>query len=228
MNDRSKDSSGLATRHCDLVYLFGLRSSRPIAMNMGSGDLSIRTSSLLISPRNNSSCDRQPRSRLAQQSSSTSFSEDSGSLPPSRMYQDRRTHLGFSVCFAEPTSCRTVALSGKNLPGHLWYIMAEEAGGEGKRFLEDFGNIVRWDGPFGVRFTSCRTHAGVTFPNVQGVGAPNASRLDRPPSGYTVLDSIQPTKTSSCRIKTDSLPPSLKIPSRRSLTSSDALFIFVS
>ena len=29
--------------------------------------------------------------------------------------------------------------------------MIEDAGGAEKRFLENFGKIVRWDGPFGVR-----------------------------------------------------------------------------
>ena len=29
--------------------------------------------------------------------------------------------------------------------------MSEEAGGSEKRFLENFGNVVRWNGPFGVR-----------------------------------------------------------------------------
>ena len=34
--------------------------------------------------------------------------------------------------------------------GHQWYIQTEEAGGAEKRFLENFGNVVRWNGPFGV------------------------------------------------------------------------------
>jgi len=29
--------------------------------------------------------------------------------------------------------------------------MSEEAGGSEKRFLENYGNVVRWKGPFGVR-----------------------------------------------------------------------------
>ena len=39
--------------------------------------------------------------------------------------------------------------------------MVEEAGGAEKRFLENYGNVVRWDGPFGVRLTFYRTPAGV-------------------------------------------------------------------
>jgi len=35
--------------------------------------------------------------------------------------------------------------------------MVEEAGGAEKRFLENFGNVVRWNGPFGVRLASYRT-----------------------------------------------------------------------
>jgi len=38
-----------------------------------------------------------------------------------------------------------------NVQGHQWYIQAEEAGAADKRFLEYFGNIVYWNGPFGVR-----------------------------------------------------------------------------
>jgi len=41
--------------------------------------------------------------------------------------------------------------------------MAKETGGPEKRFLEDFGNIVRWNGPFGVRVVSRRTNAGVLY-----------------------------------------------------------------
>jgi len=32
--------------------------------------------------------------------------------------------------------------------------MVKEAGGVEKRFLEDFGNVVHWNGPFGVRLAS--------------------------------------------------------------------------
>ena len=44
--------------------------------------------------------------------------------------------------------------------GHQWYILLEAAGGAEKRFLEEFGNIVRFNGPFGVRLTFYRTYAG--------------------------------------------------------------------
>ena len=39
----------------------------------------------------------------------------------------------------------------ETISGHQWYFQAGEAGAADKRFLEDFGNIVRWNGPFGVR-----------------------------------------------------------------------------
>ena len=34
-------------------------------------------------------------------------------------------------------------------------MQVEDAGGTEKRFLETFGNIVRWNGPFGVRRAFC-------------------------------------------------------------------------
>ena len=43
------------------------------------------------------------------------------------------------------------AIEREILSGHQWYFQAGEAGAADKRFLEDFGNIVRWNGPFGVR-----------------------------------------------------------------------------
>lgn len=43
--------------------------------------------------------------------------------------------------------------------------MSEEAGGAEKRFLEDFGSVVRWDGPFGVRLDFYQPHAGISFPD---------------------------------------------------------------
>ena len=46
---------------------------------------------------------------------------------------------------------------GKTLQGHQWYLQAGEAGAEDKRFLEEFGNIVRWNGSFGVRLAPHRT-----------------------------------------------------------------------
>ena len=46
-------------------------------------------------------------------------------------------------------SCSLMALS-ETLQGHRWYLLAEEAGGAEKRFLENFGNVIRWNGPFGV------------------------------------------------------------------------------
>ena len=71
------------------------------------------------------------------------------------MYQDWRTRLGSSVCSQKPTQLPHL-LSGAdgtervNLSGHQWYIQVE-AGGTEKRFLETFGSVVRWNGPFGVR-----------------------------------------------------------------------------
>lgn len=47
------------------------------------------------------------------------------------------------------------------LQGHQWHLLIEEAGGPEKRFLEEFGNIVRWNGVFGVRPAVHRTCAGV-------------------------------------------------------------------
>jgi len=49
----------------------------------------------------------------------------------------------------------------ENLQGYQWYFMTEEVGGVENRFLENFGNIVRWNGPFGVRLVCRRTHASV-------------------------------------------------------------------
>jgi len=39
----------------------------------------------------------------------------------------------------------------ENLQGHQWYLLAEDAAGVEKRFLESFGNVVHLNGPFGVR-----------------------------------------------------------------------------
>ena len=41
----------------------------------------------------------------------------------------------------------------ENLQGHQWYFLTEDAGVVEKRFLENFGNTVRWNGPLGVRHT---------------------------------------------------------------------------
>jgi len=52
------------------------------------------------------------------------------------------------------------------IQGHQWYIQAEEAGAVDKRFLEHFGNIVHWNGPFGVRLASpAPIYAGVLYSN---------------------------------------------------------------
>ena len=51
----------------------------------------------------------------------------------------------------------------ENSQGHQWYLQAGEAGAEDQRFLEDFGNVVRWNGPFGVRLAFYRTHVGVLY-----------------------------------------------------------------
>ena len=48
----------------------------------------------------------------------------------------------------------------ENIQGHQWYIQTEEAGGAARKFLETFGNIVRWNGPFGVSPTFHRTNVG--------------------------------------------------------------------
>lgn len=48
----------------------------------------------------------------------------------------------------------------ENPSGHQWYIQIEEAGGAARRFLEDFGSVVRWNGPFGVRLVFYRTNTG--------------------------------------------------------------------
>lgn len=40
--------------------------------------------------------------------------------------------------------------------------MSEEAGGPEKRFLETFGNVVRWNGPFGVCTPFHQTDVGVS------------------------------------------------------------------
>jgi len=39
----------------------------------------------------------------------------------------------------------------ENPQGHQWYLLAEDTGGVEKRFLDNFGNVARWNGPFGVR-----------------------------------------------------------------------------
>ena len=51
----------------------------------------------------------------------------------------------------------------ETLSGHQWYFQAGEAGAADKRFLEDFGNIVRWNGPFGVRITFYQTRQRSAF-----------------------------------------------------------------
>jgi len=50
--------------------------------------------------------------------------------------------------------------------------MVEEAGGAEKRFLENFGNVVHWNGPFGVRLPSDQPRAGVTISEslTEGIG----------------------------------------------------------
>ena len=62
------------------------------------------------------------------------------------------------------SSCRSISLNVENPQGHQWYFMAEDAGRVEKRFLESFGNIVRWKGPFGV-CCAYRTRTGVLHPN---------------------------------------------------------------
>ena len=46
----------------------------------------------------------------------------------------------------------------RRLEGHQRYLMTEEPGGAEMRFLEDFGNIVRWNGPFWVRVAYYQTN----------------------------------------------------------------------
>ena len=50
--------------------------------------------------------------------------------------------------FASPVAYST---DRETLQGHQWYLQVEEAGGTERRFLRTFGNVVRWNGPFGVR-----------------------------------------------------------------------------
>ena len=50
-----------------------------------------------------------------------------------------------------------------NFQGHQWYLQTEEAGGAEKRFLENFGNTVHWNGPFGVRLAIYHIHASVLY-----------------------------------------------------------------
>ena len=79
-----------------------------------------------------------------------SFFEGATGVIQSRMYRDRKTHLGFLVRLQTMFlfSCGSAV---EELQGHQWYHMTEEVGGVEKRFLEKFGNIVRWKGPLGVR-----------------------------------------------------------------------------
>jgi len=51
----------------------------------------------------------------------------------------------------------------RNPEGHQQYLMTAEPGGAEKRFLEDFGNIVRWNGPFLVRVASYQINIGVLY-----------------------------------------------------------------
>ena len=44
--------------------------------------------------------------------------------------------------------------------GHQWYLQTNEAGGAEKRFTENFGNIVRWNSPFGVHLVCHRISLG--------------------------------------------------------------------
>ena len=78
------------------------------------------------------------------------------------MYQDRQIRPGLLVRPREPT--RSITLNAKP-PGHQWYLQAGEAGAADKRFLEEFGNIVRWNGSFGVRLAFHPTSAGVLYPD---------------------------------------------------------------
>ena len=52
-----------------------------------------------------------------------------------------------------------------NRQGHQWYILVEPAGGAEKKFLEDFGGIVHFNGPFGVCFTFYWAHASASHLN---------------------------------------------------------------
>lgn len=69
---------------------------------------------------------------------------------------------GSTCLFSPPVNHIT---ERKTLQGHQWYLLTEEAGGAEKRFLETYGNVVRWNGPFGVRLTFCWTNTGTLCSN---------------------------------------------------------------
>ena len=75
----------------------------------------------------------------------------------------------------------------ENFQGHQWYLMAEEAGGAEKRFLGEFGNIVRWNGVFGVRLAFHRIRTSVpclnSRPNDWSVRV-GGHFMDRGPEGH--------------------------------------------
>jgi len=48
--------------------------------------------------------------------------------------------------------------------------MTEEVGGVEKRFLERFGNVVRWNGPFGVHLACHPPHVSTLLIETIGAG----------------------------------------------------------
>ena len=68
-----------------------------------------------------------------------------GPVNPSWIFGMLRANLAplYPLLWVENAEC-------ENLQGHRWYFQTEDAGRVEKRFLENFGNTVRWSGPLGV------------------------------------------------------------------------------
>ena len=86
------------------------------------------------------------------------FFEGAGGFLRSGTSQDLRTRPGFLVRPRSQLGCFhflvKIDKTERETPqGHQWYLQAEDGGGAERRFLEDFGNIVHWNGPLGVRHT---------------------------------------------------------------------------
>jgi hypothetical protein len=79
----------------------------------------------------------------------------------SAISQDRRIRLGYTVYLLTPTNqYRYLKDPGT---GHRWWWQCEEAGVVEKEILEEYGNIVRWNGSLGVHFTWFRRNAFLTL-----------------------------------------------------------------